>query len=42
MKREIFVDEHMNSYTKFLTVVVNVDMKIDEEDKAFTLTLING
>ena len=37
MKREISVDEHMNSYTNFLTDLVNVDVKIDEEDKAVIL-----
>ena len=37
MKREISVDERMNSYTKLLTDVVNVDVKTDEEDKAIIL-----
>ena len=37
MKRGISVDEHMNSYTKLLTELFNVDMKIDEEDKAVIL-----
>ena len=37
MKREISFDEHMNSYTKLLTDLVNVDVKIDEEDKIVIL-----
>ena len=37
MKREISVDEHMNSDTKLLTDLVNMDVKIDEEDKAVIL-----
>ena len=37
MKREISVDEHMNSYTQLLTDLVNLDVKIDEEDKAVIL-----
>ena len=40
MKRGISVDEHMNSYTKLLTDLVDVDVKIDEEDK--TVILINS
>ena len=40
MKREIFVDEHMNRYTKFLTDLVNVDVEIDEEDK--TVIILNS
>ena len=48
------IDEHINNYTKLLTDLVNVDVKIDEEDKmvillnsdekyeTFTLNLING
>jgi len=32
-----FIDEHMNSYTKLLTDLVNVDVKIGEEDKAMIL-----
>jgi len=31
------VNEHMNSYTKLLTDLINVDVKIDEEDKAIIL-----
>ena len=34
MKRGLSIDEHMNSYTKLLTDLVNVDVKNDEEDKA--------
>ena len=37
MKRECSIDEHMNSYTKLLTDLFNVDVKIDEEDKAVIL-----
>jgi len=31
------MDEHMNNYTKILTDLVNVVVKIDEEDKAVIL-----
>ena len=31
------VNEHINGYTKLLTDLVNVDVKIDEEDKAIIL-----
>ena len=37
MKRGISIDEHMNSYTNLLTNLVNVDVKIDEEDKVVIL-----
>ena len=37
MKRGNSVDERVNSYTKLLTYIVNVDVKIDEEDKAVIL-----
>jgi len=37
MKKELSIDEHMNNYTKFLTDLFNVDVKIDEEDKAVIL-----
>jgi len=37
MKRGFSINEHMNSYTKLLIDLVNVDMKIDEEDKAVIL-----
>ena len=34
MQRGCSIDEHMNSYTKLLTDLVNVNVEIDEEDKA--------
>ena len=37
MKRGLSTDEHMNNHTKLLTDLVNVDVKIDEEDKAVIL-----
>ena len=37
MKRGHSIEEHMNSYTKLLTDLVNVDVKSDEEDKAVIL-----
>ena len=37
MKKGLSIDEHMNNYTKLLTDLVNVDVKIDEEDKAVIL-----
>ena len=37
MKRKLSVDEHMNNYTMLLTDLVNVDVMIDEEDKAVIL-----
>jgi len=37
MKRGLSIDEHMNNYTKLLTDLVNVDVKIDEKDKAVVL-----
>ena len=37
MKRKISVNKHMNSYTKLLTDLLNVDVEIDEEDKAIIL-----
>ena len=40
MKRGISIDEHMNSYTKLLTDLVNMHVKIDEEDK--TVILLNS
>ena len=33
----LFIDEHMDNYTKFLIDLVNVDVKIEEEDKALIL-----
>ena len=32
----------MNNYTKLLTDLVNVDVKIEKEYETFILTLING
>ena len=40
MKRGCSINEHMNSYTKLLTDLVNVDVEIDEEDK--TVILLNS
>jgi len=37
MKRGLSIDEQINHYTKLLTDLVNVDVKIDEEDKAVIL-----
>jgi len=37
LKKEVFIDGHMNNYTKFLTDLVSVDVKIEEEDKALIL-----
>jgi len=37
MKRGLSIDEHINNYTKLLTDLVNVDVKIREEDKAVIL-----
>ena len=37
MKRGCSINEHMNSYTKFLTDLVNVDVEIDEEDNVVIL-----
>ena len=37
MKRGLSIDEHMNNYTKLLTYLVNVDVKIDDKDKAVIL-----
>jgi len=37
LKRGLSIDEHMNNYTKLLIDLVNVDVKIDEEDKALIL-----
>ena len=37
MKKGFSIFEHIHSYTKFLTDLVNVDVKIDEEDKAVIL-----
>ena len=37
MQRECSINEHMNSYTRLLTDLVNVNVEIDEEDKAVIL-----
>jgi len=37
MNRGLSADEHMNNYIKLLTDLVNVDVKIGEEDKAVIL-----
>jgi len=37
MKRGLSDYEYMNNYTKLLIDLVNVDVKIDEEDKAVIL-----
>jgi len=37
MKRVLFIDEYMSSYKRLLTELVNVDVKIDEDDKAVIL-----
>jgi len=54
LKKGVSIGEHMNNYMKLLTDLVNVDMVIEEEDKAllsslpdedyetFVLTLINS
>ena len=42
LKKGVSVDEHMNNYTKLLTDLVNVDVKIEKEYETFILTLING
>ena len=37
MKRGCSINEHMNSYTKHFTDLVNVDVEIEEEGKAVIL-----
>jgi len=37
MKRGISIYEHINSYTKLLTDLINVDVKFDEKDNAVFL-----
>jgi len=37
LKRGLSIDEHINNCMKFLTDVVNVDVAIEEEDKALIL-----
>ena len=36
-KKGLSIDEHINNYTNLLTTLVNVDVKIEEEDKAVIL-----
>ena len=37
MKRGCSINEHLNRYTNLLTDLVNMDVEIDEEDKAVIL-----
>ena len=37
LKRGLSIDEQMNNYTKLLTDIVNVDVKIEKEYKALIL-----
>ena len=37
LKRGIFIGEHMNNYTQFLTDLVNVDAVIEEENKVLIM-----
>ena len=37
LKKGVSIDEHMNNYTKLLTDLVNVDVKIEKGDKALIL-----
>ena len=37
LKRGNSVDDHLNAYTKLLADLVNVDVKIEDEDKACIL-----
>jgi len=37
MQRECSINEHLNGYTRLLTDLINVDVEIDEEDKAVIL-----
>ena len=37
MQRGCSINEHLNRYTKLLTDLLNVDVEIDEEDKAIIL-----
>jgi len=37
LKKGFSIDEHMNNYTKLLIDLVNVDVKIEEEDKTLIL-----
>jgi len=37
LKRGLDIEEHMNNYTKLLADIVNVNVTIEEEDKAVIL-----
>ena len=37
LNRVFSIDEHMNNYTKFLSDLINVNVEIEEEDKAVIL-----
>ena len=37
LKRGLSIDGHMNNYTKLLADLINVDMAIEEDDKAVIL-----
>ena len=37
MKKGCSINEHLNRYTKLLTDLVNVDVEVNEEDKAVIL-----
>jgi len=37
LKRKLFIDDHINIYTKLFADLINVDMAIEEEDKALIL-----
>ena len=37
LKRGLSISEHMNNYTKLLADLFNIDVKIEEEDKAVIL-----
>ena len=37
LRRRLSIDEHINNQTKFLTDLINVDVEIEEEDKALIL-----
>ena len=37
LKKGVSIDEHMNNYTKLVIDLVNMDVKIEEEDKVLIL-----
>jgi len=37
LKREVSISDHTNTYTKLLADLANIDVVIDEEDKALIL-----